>query len=291
MATSTILRAPRLVFTGLSGSLLDHHSYAWQPAIPWLQRLSRAGVPVIPVTSKTRAELLALRLDLGLNEAPFIAENGAVIGLPPSWQHARLDRNPGDIEGLSIKTLGLDIDFLRWRLDILRTRMKVHFRTVGEMTLDEIVAATELSEPAARLARVREGSEPLIWEDSDQALDAFREVLRNDGLRLARGGRFWHVTGDVDKGRAVRWLTARFVALRGASPWTLGLGDGPNDVPLLDAVDQAVLIRGVHRQPVDVTHPALYHTRDTGSRGWVEGLDYWLGSEFVDTPSNDEVAR
>lgn len=289
MPASTTLRAPRLVFTGLGGSLLDHHSYDWQPAIPWLQRLAQAGISVIPVTSKTRAELLALRLDLGLREAPFIAENGAVIGLPPSWQHARLDRNPSDIEGLSIKTLGVDIDFLRWRLDVLRTRMKVHFRGMGEMTLDEIVAATELSEPAARLTRVREGSEPLIWDDSDQALDAFRDVLRNDGLRLTRGGRFWHVTGDVDKGRAVRWLISRFIALRGASPWTLGLGDGPNDVPLLEAVDQAVLIRGAHRQPVDVTHPALYHTCDTGPRGWDEGLNHWLGSEFVDIPPNGEA--
>ncbi|SDM22829.1 mannosyl-3-phosphoglycerate phosphatase [Modicisalibacter muralis] len=285
MAISTILQAPRLIFTGLGGSLLDHHSYDWQPAVPWLQRLAQAGVSVIPVTSKTRAELLALRLDLGLKETPFIAENGAVIGLPPSWQHARLDRNPGDIGGLSIKTLGVDIDFLRWRLDVLRTRMKVHFRGMGEMTLDEIVAATELSEPAARLARVREGSEPLIWDDSDQALNAFREVLRNDGLKLTRGGRFWHVTGDVDKGRAVRWLISRFIALRGASPCTLGLGDGPNDAPLLEAVDQAVLIRGAHRQSVEVMHPALYHTRDTGPHGWVEGLNHWLGREFVDVSS------
>lgn len=290
MATSTVLRAPRLVFTGLSGSLLDHHSYDWQPAAPWLQRLAQAGVPVIPVSSKTRAELMALRLELGLEQTPFIAENGAVIGLPPSWQHARLDRNPGDVGGLSIKTLGVDIDFLRWRLGVLRARMKVHFRSMGEMTLDEVVAATELSESGASQTRIREGSEPLIWDDSDQALDAFRNVLRNDGLKLTRGGRFWHVTGNVDKGRAVRWLISRFVALRGASPQTLGLGDGPNDVPLFDAVDRAVLIRSAHRQPVDVSHPALYDANGAGPQGWAEGLDHWLGSEFVDLPPRGEAA-
>lgn len=271
------LRKPRLVFTDLDGSLLDHHSYDWGPAEPWLERLAEADVPVIPVTSKTRAELTPLRLRLGLGGAPFIAENGAVIGLPPDWQHAYLDRDPGDIEGLRIKTLGIDIDFLRQRLAVLRTRLKVSFRSMNEMTLDEIVAVTGLDEPAARQARVREGSEPLIWEDSEEALEGFRRTLRHDGLVLTRGDRFWHVMGGTDKGRAVNWLVARFRALRGVTPRTLGLGNGPNDAPLLEAVDEAVLIRAVHEHTTHVTNPALYRTREAGPGGWVEGVTHWLG--------------
>lgn len=280
MATSTTLRAPCLIFTGLNGSLLDQHSSDWQPALGWLRHLTQAGVPVIPATSQTRAELMALRLDLGLRNVPFIAENGAVIGLPPSWQHARLDRNPADVEGLSIKILGLDGDFLRRRLEVLRERMQVAFRCMSDMSVTEIAAATGLSEPAARLTRVREASEPLIWDDSDESLDAFHAALRNDGLRLIRGERFWHVMGDVDKGRAVLWLIARFAALRGADPLTLGLGDGPNDVSLLETVARAVLIRGLHDLSVTVSNPALYRTRHTGSRGWAEGIEYWLGDAF-----------
>lgn len=48
---------PRLLFTDLDGSLLDHHDYDWKPAEPWLDALRQAGVAVIPVTSKTRSEL------------------------------------------------------------------------------------------------------------------------------------------------------------------------------------------------------------------------------------------
>ena len=40
---------PRLVVTDLDGSLLDHHSYDFSPAAPWLARLKQMGVPVIPV--------------------------------------------------------------------------------------------------------------------------------------------------------------------------------------------------------------------------------------------------
>lgn len=271
---------PRVVFTDLDGSLLDHDTYGWQPASAWLSRLQHAGVPVIPVTSKTRAELLSLRLELGLSNSPFIAENGAVIGLPPAWQHARLDRNPDNVGGLCIKTPSLDVGFIRRRLEVLRERLGLSFRSMGEMTLDEIMEHTGLSEPQARLARVREGSEPLIWQDSEAALKHFAQALNDDGLHLTRGGRFLHVMGRVHKGDALHWLVDRFVALRGIQPFTLGLGDGPNDVPLLEAVDLAVLIRGRHGQPVDVNAERLYRTHEHGPKGWAEGLDHWWGEEI-----------
>lgn len=272
---------PRLVFTDLDGSLLDHYSYDWKPAETWLRRLAEASIAVIPVTSKTRAELIELRRELGLEDAPFIAENGAVVGLPSAWQHARLDRDPRAIDGLRIKALGVDVHFLRQRLGVMRRRLNLQFRCLSEMAIDEVMLLTGLEKDAASRALEREGSEPLLWEDDDEALSRFLKALRNDELTLTQGGRFWHVMGNVDKGRAVNWLTARFAALRGQTPVTLGLGDGPNDVSLLQAVDQAVLIRGVHPHPVDLAGDALYRTRETGPRGWVEGMDYWLGEELA----------
>lgn len=271
---------PRLVFTDLDGTLLDHDTYDWDPASGWLARLKQAGVPVIPVTSKTRAELLSLRLELGLGECPFIAENGAVIGLPPAWQHARLDRDPANVDGLQIKTPSLDIGFIRQRLEILRDRLNVRFRGMGDMSIEEIMEATGLPEPKARQARVREGSEPLLWDDGEDALARFVDALGNDGLRLTRGGRFFHVMGDVDKGGALHWLTERFVALRGHHPVTLGLGDGPNDISLLEATELAVLVRGRHGHAVDVDAKRLYRTDAYGPQGWAEGLEHWWGRDI-----------
>ncbi|WP_192034865.1 HAD-IIB family hydrolase [Halomonas sp. YLGW01] len=281
---------PRLVFTDLDGTLLDHDSYEWQPAAPWLERLRHVGVTVIPVTSKTRAELMPLRQELGLRDTPFIAENGAVIGLPQAWQHARLDRDPTHVDGLAIKTPGIDIGFLRTRLGVLRDRLGVRFRGMGEMPIDDIIALTGLSEHRARLARVREGCEPLIWDDSEAALADFRQALEADGLCLMRGGRFWHAMGRLDKGDGVRWLVERYRALRGRLPETLGLGDGPNDVPLLEAVDRAVLIPGHHGHTISLTNPHQYLALRAGPSGWAEGIDHWWGDELP-TLSNDEESR
>ena len=74
----------RLIFTDLDGSLLDHSSYSFAPAAGLLDRLAEQLIPVIPVTSKTCAEVLSLRKTLN-NSQPFIVENGAAIYLPKQY--------------------------------------------------------------------------------------------------------------------------------------------------------------------------------------------------------------
>ena len=179
--TQTVSRSPWLVFTDLDGTLLDHDSYTWQPAAAWLARLAEAGIAVIPTTSKTRQELLSLRDDLGLEATPFIAENGAVIGLPASWQHARLDRDPAAPDGLIVKTPSLDIGFIRRRLAVLRDRLDVRFRGMGELSLDTICELTALSADKARQASVEVEFQvfddvPHAWHNSEQHVPGIPEV-------------------------------------------------------------------------------------------------------------------
>lgn len=281
-AASDATSMPRLLFTDLDGSLLDHHDYDWSPAAPWLARLKERGVPVIPVTSKTRSEILPLRRVLGCENAPFVAENGAVVGLPTAWCHARLDRHISR-DGLAIQTLGVDIGFIRQRLNVWRARLGdmpgMAFIAMSDMTLEALCDFTGLPESEARLARLREGSEPLIWEGDESGLEALRQGLAGDGLQLVRGGRFWHATGHSHKGSAVNWLIERFQALKGTKPQTLALGDGPNDIAMLEAVDQAVVIRGCHGLEVSPQQTALYRTEAAGPTGWAEGVAYWWGRD------------
>ena len=51
------------VVTDLDGTLMDHH-YDWSPAAAVLRSLQRAGVPVIPCTSKTAEEVERFRAAL-----------------------------------------------------------------------------------------------------------------------------------------------------------------------------------------------------------------------------------
>ena len=64
---------------------------------------------------------------------------------------------------------------------------------------------------------------------------------RRRGLTLSRGGRFYHLTGRNTKGLAVVLLTLLY---RSSSPdlITVGLGDGANDLSMLERVDIPVVI-------------------------------------------------
>jgi mannosyl-3-phosphoglycerate phosphatase len=65
-----------ILFSDLDGTLLDHDDYRWQAAGPALDRLKAARIPLVLNSSKTMAEIRALRDELG-NTDPFIVENGA----------------------------------------------------------------------------------------------------------------------------------------------------------------------------------------------------------------------
>ena len=74
----------KIIYTDLDGSLLDHQSYSFAPAANFLERLGNLTIPVIPVTSKTRNEVLSLRKSLN-SRHPFVVENGAAICLPKKY--------------------------------------------------------------------------------------------------------------------------------------------------------------------------------------------------------------
>ena len=52
-----------VVYTDLDGTLLDHYTYAFNEALETIKSLKARGVPVVPCTSKTRAETVKLMQD------------------------------------------------------------------------------------------------------------------------------------------------------------------------------------------------------------------------------------
>src|SRR5471030_328072 len=257
---------PLIVFTDLDGSLLDHHDYTWAPAQGWLDRLVGQDIPVIITTSKTSAEVAALQRSLKLTHLPFIAENGALIHLPNEERAAH-------------HLIGADYQRIREVLVDLRKRYDFEFRGFGDVSPQQVADWTGLPHDDAKLAMQRDASEPLMWFGNTLDFSRMEKMLAEEGLALTRGGRFWHVMGqDAGKGQAVRWLTEQYQQRRGKAGITLGLGDGPNDISLLEAVDFAVVILGHHVQemPLNKDETQVYRTTRHGPEGWREGLDHFI---------------
>jgi len=175
-----------LVFTDLDGTLLDHHSYSWAPAVGSLSRIAERHIPLILSSSKTRSEILGLRRHLH-NRHPFIVENGSAVYIPAGYFEPGAGEPEGEFESRFFVTgRGRILEVL----DSLRKAHGFSFRGFNDMTTEELAEATGLSPEDARKANQRDCSEPIQWLDSDRALEGFREALASRGLNLLRGGAF-----------------------------------------------------------------------------------------------------
>ena len=269
--------APRgLVFTDLDGTLLDHRTYEHAPARPALDALAGAGIPLVLCSSKTRAEMLVVQREIGV-AGPFIPENGGAV-LLSGEAGALAEAFPDRWAGLPAKVFGTGYSALRGALRGLREELSAELRGFGDAALGEVVAWTGLDRERARLAKERDFDEPFVWEPEpgEAQVENARRWLDARGLRLTRGGRFWHLTGPSDKGRAVRWLIETAACLWGARPATLALGDSPNDLPMLAEVDEGVLVErpeGGHLVP---RPPGLRTEKGVGPVGWNRAVLGWL---------------
>ncbi|WOA51622.1 mannosyl-3-phosphoglycerate phosphatase-related protein [Dickeya solani] len=261
-----------VIFTDLDGSLLDHDTYRWDDARPWLKRLLSHRVPVILSTSKTAAEIMSIQQELALHDMPAIAENGADILLPTSWQ-TRLQT--------SLPPTSLAYSDICRQLQALREQYGFLFHGFADMDDTAVAAATGLTLPQAALARQRTASEPVLWQGDAASLEMFKVCLAQKHLSVTEGGRFFHVMHEgISKGAAVNWLKQHIEATGNVPPVTLGLGDGPNDISLLEATDYAVIIKGYVSNKVTLSPNYCgqsYRTQAAGPAGWSEGLTYFLG--------------
>lgn len=247
------------VFTDLDGTLLDHHDYSFTAALPALGLLRERGIPVVLNSSKTAAELAQLRRELAL-DTPIIAENGAAIVAPDgSLVH----------EFGAARTGVLDV------LGQLRAESGYRWRGFADMSVADIVETTGLKPADAELAAQKRWSEPLQWQDSARRLEEFAAALREHGLVCTKGGRFVHVSSDVDKGRAMCWLaTTLWPAAR-----LIALGDSDNDRAMLEAAEQPVVVRSPVHAPLQLDNPATLVTEGYGPAGWNEAI-----LQLLDTP-------
>ena len=270
-----------LVFTDLDGSLLDHHSYSFRDALPQLRALERAAVPVIPVSSKTRAEIENLRGELG-NAHPFITENGAAIFIPRGY----FSSQPEDTVARGAYWVReMCPPRQRW-LDLLQgleADFSDEFDYFHRAGVDGIIRLTGLSPERAREANSREYSEPVKWFGSESRRADFIARLEQAGATVLQGGRFLSVAGDSDKGKAVSWLRETFRKSAPQALWhDLAIGDSANDCAMLEVAESALLVRSsVHDFPTLQRDYGVFQSSELGPAGWAEGVARWLHSHKV----------
>lgn len=262
-------QARMIIYTDLDGTLLDYRTYSCTEALPALRAAMARAIPVVFCSSKTRAEIEVIR-QFTLVTDPFIVENGGAICVPDEYFPFPVE---GSVrrDGYDVIELGTPHSQLVKTLHRLREDLPRRLICFSDMSAEEVAVDCGLTLAEARRAKQREYDEPfrLISPDPSVARLILQRI-EEAGLRYSIGGRYYHLHGDNDKGRAVRVLNGLFNSVHGAVR-TVGLGDSLNDLPMLAAVDVPILMKkldGCHDQTVIQRLPHVRLASGIGPRGW-----------------------
>lgn len=269
---------PAVVVSDLDGTLLGSRDYSFEEARPALAALREKGIPVVFVSSKTRAETEFLREAMGIDH-PFVVENGGAAYLPIGYfkETVGLKDSSGRYEVLS---WGRPYEDVVAALRKARDEAGAKFMGFSDVDEEEIARRTGLALDDARRAMERQYDEPFWLEgvEGERSRKAL-SILAAENLTVTRGGRFYHVMGDCDKGWAVREILGLYRRFRGSFV-SVGLGDASNDIPLLREVDRAYVMAGSDGRHDPAVKMAVARARAVGPApgGWSEAIDDFLKS-------------
>lgn len=261
-----------VVFTDLDGTLLDHATYSWKPALPALRLLHDRQIPLVCCSSKTRPEIEYYRRLLD-NRDPFVTENGGGIFIPEGYFD--LSALPPDLvtitePGYVVIRLGTSYQHLRQAVKELRAE-GFALTGFGDMTVAEVAELTGLTLDQAAMAKERDFDEPFIFRGSADEVGKLNASVLAKGLHTTKGV-FSHLLGNNDKGVAVELLKTLFRGKCGEIE-VIALGDSLNDLPMLQRADYPVAIKkpdGSHERSFVL--PQLIRTDGIGPAGWNEAI-------------------
>ena len=229
------MKTKNVIFADLDGTFLND-KYDYTETKPIVNKLSALGGSIVFCSSKTRKEIEFYRKAVSINE-PFIAENGAAIFIPKHY--FPFSYNCTQTLQYNVIRLGTSYEALRKKLDKIKEKTAAKLVGFGDMTVEELAYDTGLPMHLALLSQKREHDEPFRILDGNKS--SVLKAIKQQGLKCTKGGRYFHLTGNTDKGKAINILKNLYCQMF-ARIETFGVGDGPNDLSMLKVVDRPFLI-------------------------------------------------
>ena len=213
------------VVSDVDGTLMDH-SYDLNPAKETIKVLQDLSIPVILCTSKTAAEVKVIRKQLNLTD-PYIVENGAAI------YGETLSGVNGEI------ILGEKYEILEGILKSISKEINFDLQPLNNLSDKEATELTGLKGHSLELMRDRHWSMPFL-NPPDSMEEKLLSCCKKFKVDIFRGNRMSHLLSiNSNKGKAINEL--KNYANKPNST-IIGLGDSPNDLPLLLNSDFRIVI-------------------------------------------------
>lgn len=260
-----------VIFTDLDGTLLDRDTYSFEPAEPALRLIRLKGIPLIFSSSKTRAEIEVYRKKLE-NSHPFVSENGGAVFVPKDYFSFPFPYDR-EREEYFVLELGVYYSQIREVLESVKRETGIRIKGFYDLSQEDISSLSGLSSKEAAFAKKREYDEPFVVEGGEKEIDIVKNKIIMKGLNYAWGGRFHHILGKNDKGKAVEILKELYEN-QFFSISTIGIGDSLNDLSMLSIVDHPILLKangGISSSILEKIKN-LTLVEGTGPRAWNQAI-------------------
>ena len=216
------------VVSDVDGTLMDH-SYDLTPAIETIKTLKKLSIPVILCTSKTASEVKVIRKELNITD-PYIVENGGAI------YGESLKRVNGEI------ILGIKYESLEEILNFISNEIDYKLVPLNNLTDQEATQLTGLKGNSLNLMRDRHWSMPFL-NPPNFLEEKINICCKKFNVDVFKGNRMSHLLStNSNKGKAIKALK-KYSNIKNIK--IIGLGDSPNDLPLLLNSDIRIVIPGV----------------------------------------------
>ena len=248
------------VVSDVDGTLMDH-SYDLSPAKETIKLLQELSIPVILCTSKTASEVNVIRKQLNLSD-PYIVENGAAI------YGESLTKVNGEI------ILGIKYEVLENILCCISKELNYDLVPLNNLSNQEATKLTGLKGNSLELMRDRHWSMPFL-NPPENIEEKINSCCKKFNVEIFRGNRMSHLLSiNSNKGLAINELKKYS---NNPNIKIIGLGDSPNDLPLLLNSDFKVVIPSLDGPNLKLINKLKNHNyilaREPNGYGWKKEIN------------------
>jgi len=238
-------------------NLLPPHGTPNAGVEEFFEQLTRAGIPCIWLTAKTRLQIDEPRRKLGLRD-PFIAEDGCGVYLPEDYFHLR----PQQARVAGAKKGGKTQDVATVRLgrftclpiakrqpaafealEALAAETGVSIVALSSLPPRELAQNTGLHPREAELVRQRDFDELFFFAGASRAqITGFQGAAENEGMQLREQGALWSLAVGASPAKCIRELAKLYDRALHAHARTIGVAYGDQPPVFFSACDRVVLL-------------------------------------------------
>ena len=261
-----------LIFTDLDSSFLSKSDFSFGNNLNMTRQLFKEGHYVVFNSSKTFNELKNFSHEQSFN-LPFICENGGGIYLPKKYFKNSKKEREGYGVVFETKNIKNKINFLKEEIIKIYGKYLTFFSDLDSANKQKL---SGLDADGVKLALEREFTELILWQSNEENLIKFKEYLDFHDLKIIKGGRFHHISNNINKGISMHKLVNEYKKYYPSKNFTtVAIGDSDNDFEMLNYADYPCIVKSSDNQDFveNITSNNLFISNKQAPEGWAECIN------------------